>query len=440
MTPTADIDRVLASWLAEGFDRAPEDRTRAAMTEVAVTRQRPTVTGLFGPGIHGSRLLAAAVVGVIAVVIGLGVGLQAGVIRIQDPEALPPPSSSVPPMESVAPDASPPSDSEGQAMVVYNNPRLGYEVSVPASWSPLIDHTVGQSVVRFGGLTVSLGDTDGDFYLRRTGTPGSCASRHATSRDDVEAAIRELSPDSRRTETNALLSGWPATIEYGRDPDSAYPYLVYSIINDRPVVLTFSLPILRDQGVTPAQAMAMVRDFRLIGVRGEPPRAEQPEAVDGYRTFVAPDGSFEVRLPETWSATFGDDPSALYLRDRLHELSIRAGDDDGSVRTCEENAGGWESCETIQAATLGGLANEIGLRATGSSVVFQGPLRSSTTLDGEDAMRVHIVRGPSAHTVTYWVALHDGRPFVLRFAVAGGVDPTADVFSAIPDGFYFVDE
>ena len=77
------------------------------------------------------------------------------------------------------------------------------------------------------------------------------------------------------------------------------------------------------------------------------PDIEQPESVDGFRTFVAPDGSFEVRLPEAWEAMAGPaqeveprpavppDPFALYLRDRVNTLTIRGADSEGSIVTCE---------------------------------------------------------------------------------------------------------
>ena len=72
----------------------------------------------------------------------------------------------------------------------------------------------------------------------------------------------------------------------------------------------------------------------------------EPEAA--METFTAPDGSLEIRLPETWNVGDGPDSSVLYLVGGAIELSIRAGDADGTVLMCDTGAGPWETLRYLR--------------------------------------------------------------------------------------------
>jgi hypothetical protein len=135
---------------------------------------------------------------------------------------------------------------------------------------------------------------------------------------------------------------------------------------------------------------------------------EQPEAIDGFRTIVAPNGTFQIHMPEEWTVTAGPDPSALYLVNGALSLTVRGPDAEGK------------------------LSSSIGL---GDGRVLHGPIRSATTLGGEPAMHWIVGSddgGPTA--VQYVIALHDGRPFIARAVGPVGVDGVA----ALLDGFEFL--
>ena len=169
------------------------------------------------------------------------------------------------------------------------------------------------------------------------------------------------------------------------------------------------------------------------------PPSVAPEA--GLNTFVAPYETFQIELPRTWARGRGPDASALYLVKGDMELSIRAGDDQERLRTCDEAAGLWENCEVVTATTLDALADAIGLTpASEGSAVPLGPSRTRTTLDGEPAAveKIEALEFPAsgAEFVTYVVAVHEGRPFIIRiWTPVGGID---NELPDILDGFTFL--
>ena len=136
-------------------------------------------------------------------------------------------------------------------------------------------------------------------------------------------------------------------------------------------------------------------------------------------TFTAPDGSFAIRLPVAWRADTGPDPAAMYFSFGPRTLSIRAGDDDGRIRTCDASAGPWEVCDTITAVSFEQLAAGIGfIQATEHGVPSGTPVQTSTSLAGEPAeiQKLDAYEYPArgSEFVEYLAAMHEGRPFILR--------------------------
>ena len=145
------------------------------------------------------------------------------------------------------------------------------------------------------------------------------------------------------------------------------------------------------------------------------PSPTVPASEQAFETFRAPDGSFDIQLPAEWELKDGPDATALYLGNGTTELSIRAGDAAGRVRTCDTGAAGWETCTLVQPATLDELADAIGLDADWPTA-FVGPSESAASLDGVPATETTIVASHAGRPigVQYVVAMHDGRPFVVR--------------------------
>jgi hypothetical protein len=168
----------------------------------------------------------------------------------------------------------------------------------------------------------------------------------------------------------------------------------------------------------------------------EPSAIVQPASIDGVRTFAAADGTFEIALPDAWEATSGLYPSTLYLVRGPLSLSIAAADAAGRVTKCDGSAGTFEPCPMIRETTLDGIEDAIG---TGyGRNVWQQPIASSSTLDGESARTVSVIGGmPPNHSIAYMVAIHDGRAFIIRAAQTGGI--AIDELPELVAGFRFTD-
>ena len=167
-------------------------------------------------------------------------------------------------------------------------------------------------------------------------------------------------------------------------------------------------------------------------------------------TFTGPDSTFKVRLASTlWEKDRGDDPTALYLvrRDPFHRpamtVSIRIGDADGRVRTCDRPVRSFpgsapERCEVVVATSMEELrdATEELLDATFGWFNFE-----PKDLDGDPAAWVgwsgyeYPARGGQG--VAYLFAMHDTRPVVVRFWT--GNNSGRPAINDVVAGFRWVD-
>jgi hypothetical protein len=140
------------------------------------------------------------------------------------------------------------------------------------------------------------------------------------------------------------------------------------------------------------------------------------------RIFTSPDGQFLVHLPAMWNMHHGDDRTALYLERSVRDgpaptiVSIRIGDRDGRVRTCDLSVVTWneatpEDCRAAVATSIEELIDAIGL--PGAEVNIK-----ETVLDGERAVTIgwrsyeYPARG--SQSVVYVLAMHHERPVVVR--------------------------
>ncbi len=124
----------------------------------------------------------------------------------------------------------------------------------------------------------------------------------------------------------------------------------------------------------------------------------------------------ELALPDDWQQFSGDDGIFL-AQDR--RMTVRVGDADDSITTCDEPAAPWELCREIQATILDELAAAVQPpRIDDHGVGPPTPRRDDGTLDGEPSVvtRIQAYEYPArgGQEVVYIVAMHDGRPVIVR--------------------------
>ena len=273
---------------------------------------------------------------------------------------------------------------------------------IPGLWfgedQPAIDGEPVSGVRRFadGRVVVSVGDEDGTLGLC---DPDCRQLSGVTSLDELEAGIREgaeLGPASATT-----LGGEPARSMDIDDP-VARRYVV-AMRGARPVA------VLLDAGewdVAPDVFDSMIESFAFIGVVLEP-------VAD---VFTTADGHVELGLPTPWRQFSGDDDVFL-AGDR--RMTVRVGDENGTITTCDEPAGPWDQCREVTATTLDALADAVKPGPLDDHGI--GPptgLRDATTLDGEPAYLTRIqayeYQAQGGQELVYIVAIHDGRPYIVR--------------------------
>jgi hypothetical protein len=236
---------------------------------------------------------------------------------------------------------------------LFINRAEGYELLLPAIWAPTeVERGDSQTATAFGSgagfgtrsapaLTIIVGETDGSI------TPCTCPRTKVSSLDDLEELVVSTpsffhtGPPEQHSELT--LDGEQARSEsagIGNNclgcPDAFFH--VYAIHDGRPFVLAFDYWTVRfrtistpeiDLNFSPQTLDTILNSFRFL----EPAAVEQPDVVDGVRTFVSSDGSFQLELPQDWRLDRGTDWTALYLNRGVTQLSVRAGDDRGSILT-----------------------------------------------------------------------------------------------------------
>lgn len=277
-----------------------------------------------------------------------------------------------------------------------------FALPIPGLWLDVEQPTAGgrllSGVRRFadGRVVVSIGSAEG--------TLGWCDPDCLTidglrSLDDLERAIRgqrDLGPASAVT-----LDGEPARSMGSADPvERRY---VVAMHDQRPVAILIDVG---DWAVAPGIIDAMVAGFAF----SDP----APAAID--QRFIVADGRMELGLSSDWEAVANRDNLFAWGAQRL---TVQVGDDDGSISPCGQPAGPWESCETIAPTSLQELADAVAPRPIADHGI--GPptaVVDEHRIDGEPALVIriqayeHPARG--GQEVVYVVAMHAGRPYLLR--------------------------
>ncbi len=306
----------------------------------------------------------------------------------------------------------PPSGSQGS-----------FFIPVPGLWvtsdQPSLDGSPMSGVTRFaeGRVLVSIGD--------REGTLGWCDVEcrqlaGQTTLDALERSIREgrdLGPA-----TSITLGGEPARA-MGTDDPVTRRYVV-AIHKGRPVALMIDVG---DWDVAPGIIDEMIAGFAFTDPVAEP--------VD--QVFTVLDGRATLGLSDVWKPLPGRENEFVWRNQRL---SLRVGDADGSILTCELPVADWELCRDVTATDLADLVTAVQPAKTAEHGAPPEPRQDTISLGGEPSVVIRLsgyeypARG--GQEVVYIVAMHDGRPYILRLRTTA--DKVRDLQSVI-EGFQFVD-
>ncbi len=284
-----------------------------------------------------------------------------------------------------------------------------YSATIPDFW-PDRTVSVGGDVVaglrRFGAGELTIG----------IGTP---FGRVGVCDPSCRVATGQLTlADLRRTLMNGAPEDWARdAVELGGQPaerlrqtNPSRPELehVFAIHDGRAVVVTLDLT---SGLVSRASFDEMVAGFHYLA---------QPAPEPVVMTLTAPDGSFHVGLARGWNASEGTDRTAVYATTGSSRLAIFVGDASGMIQRCDRPAAPWEECGRVRVTTLDELVEATMVKPIADHGV--GPPSGhydEVVLDGERAVVVHIQAyeypAKSGQELVYVLAMHDGRPYILRF-------------------------
>ena len=297
-----------------------------------------------------------------------------------------------------------------------------FRVSIPGLWitytQPQVDGVPLSGVFDFGDgrVLLSVGTPDGRF--------GWCDPECAVTED-----VRSLDDLERVIQRDQALDATPAIELDGEEARSFVAgtgqRYVIAVHDRRPVAVQFDHG---DWTVAPDIDDMILETFVFIDAA--------PAPVD--QEIVTADGHVVMALSKRWRPA-GDDP--VIWHGTKQRMKVRMGSPDGTITTCDRPAGVWELCREVTATTLEDLAEAV-RPGPERDPGIGGPIvvRTDGTLDGEPSVMTQIqAYEPPAHggqEVVYIVAMHDGRPVIVRIHTTA--DHVVDLDSVIA-GFRFVD-
>jgi hypothetical protein len=156
-------------------------------------------------------------------------------------------------------------------------------------------------------------------------------------------------------------------------------------------------------------------------------------------TFRYGAAGFDITLPSDWRITSGSDETTFEATRFDLRVEITSGDPGGRIQPCRQAAGSWEDCSPILATGIGPLVDAL---RPGQVRIGENPPTveyGETTLNGEPAQLIRIEGsqpGRRAQYVTYVAAIHEGRPYLVRFssALAGAMADVGPILAR----FHFV--
>ena len=299
----------------------------------------------------------------------------------------------------------------------------GFTMPIPGVWvsadQPTRDGTPLSGVIRFadGRVLVSIGDPEGAL--------GWCDSdcrqlTGQTSLDALERTMRQgrdLGPSASTT-----LGGEPARM-MGTEDQVTRRYVV-AMHHGRPVALMVDTG---EWDIAPGIVDEMIAGFQFTDRVAEPVT----------QTFTVLGGRATLGLSDLWKRLPREEDEFILRQQRL---SVRAGNDDGTILTCDLPLGDWERCREVRVSDLDELEAAIQPGPLGEREHLISQRREVEKLDGEPCVitTIQAFESPSRglEEVAYIVAMHDGRPYILRIRTKA--NRVLDLKSVL-EGFHFVE-
>jgi hypothetical protein len=407
--------RMLDHWLADGPITMPDDLFDDAVRSATATPQRRwkgwilRMTGSTGiPAQVG--LAVAGVAAVVAIAIGLSLASE------------PPPG--VVPTPSVIPTAEESPDASNGVSEVRTFEDAGFSVEIQPDW---IVNEVPPGLIAITSrsraqIMITAGDPNGTLETCRVRF-SPCLNLPSGSLTELEAAMRAAQSGGRE------LRSRPASID-GEDarelehPGQVFPTILYWLVvhDGRPYLIQYEESIQRPAGARPPMAAALLNSWQFL---------DEP-AADAPLVITDTDAGYELTLPPGVREGSGRAFERVFLQGEAVVLVVVVGEPDGSITICHHR-----SCNAIVADSLEDLRAAV--HAAGANRALElRTVHRPTTLGGVPAELEFLREGGMVVPSTYrWVyAIHDGRPFAIRFNGEWG--PHINGFN-LPDGFRFLD-
>ena len=474
-----DLDRMLAAWLGDRPEAAPDRIAEMAMLQIATTPQdrdwlqRFVAWGAQSPGALAATALLVAVV-------GLGALLLPRLVGDSRPSPTPTPVTT--------PDSTPATTPDSNALVPFGGENLGYELLLPTGWvesadSPEAGVTTfgsgsGSSTRNRPALTISLGGSDGSLTVCQP----VCEQVEVTTLEEIQAELVSVmaAPDPEPPDWPRLVHG-DVTLggEHGRferpdylrvgdpeDADLSLPpnrggnclgcpdmrYQFYVIHDGRPLLLAFDYWTIEFEAISSDVFRQILESFRFLDADPLESPTPVPEGVE-LTDFVNQADGYRMRVPATWRShaerSDGAPPATTFQiptpsgSAARFAMTVSVGSPDGWITLCAPR------CTAFQARSVEDLTP---ILAPNRGLM---PIRDSVVLDielGGEHGRLEIpssIALPELCTRDFvydGYAIHEGRPVVLRISYCvtrpgGTPEPgqPSDLVSQIIESFEFLD-
>jgi hypothetical protein len=316
---------------------------------------------------------------------------------------------------------------------VFTDPAGVYEVDVPEGWEV---REQANRLVRLTGpsaeLSIAAGTDDG--LIRVCGSAG-CDEAHPRTTEALARLLVDLAPISGPA-CQYPLRGCMALQRTSLDGDPAIRAFEHGVVDRGQVVLVHrGRPfVLSWQG---PHAERLFEGFRFLD-RG----IERDYAWEG-QLIRSPATGFEMRVPRFWSVH--EEDGVLQLNGEGTSLTVRVGTLEGQLATCDRPDRPWERCRKGRITTLDEFLDAVAVGPpAGCGWCIPGGGSRATTLGGDEALEIafygyeYPARG--SETALYVLAIHDGRPYFLRFhtSAEGHQDSRRALWSEILETFTFL--
>jgi hypothetical protein len=300
------LTRTLDHWLADGPKEMPEVSVDAALRTVAITGQRRWRGRLLRFASASPMVPVGLTAATVAVFVTLAVAFG---------QILPPPATLPSPTVDSSSVPTPAPSDDGSGGVIYTNEEDGYEVTLPASWTPAAFLSDPPGAMRFGAshndsgpspfgaFTVSVGSPDGTVY---DCAPAACVPIVATTIDDLDAQVDSwnrsaTAADLGEQDVDITLDGVPARLETvalrgGLIEAGPQFHHVFTFHEGRPVILSFDLYAynLGRAANSVAWVHRLIESFRFLDGDTAPTDPAEGERVPVQGTALS------ITLPTGW--------------------------------------------------------------------------------------------------------------------------------------------